>query len=128
MQTSTDHLQTETIEQLQLLGYKDGDTVYFRVIPNKMPDIPSDKTPRNLSANFPDIPSELASLNGKDFNIYVVVNGGGDKDADVTEGKAVFYEHDDLPKEDQLYLWQSLGLPEPTFQVYTDIPTMSFDR
>ncbi len=47
------------------------------------------------------------------------MNGGGDKDADVTEGKAVFYEHDDLPKEDQLFLWQSLSLPEPTFQVDT---------
>ena len=52
-------------------------------------------------------------------NIYVVVNGGGDKDADVTSCKAIFYEHDDRPKEDQLPLWKSFGLPEPTLQIDT---------
>jgi uncharacterized protein (DUF927 family) len=99
------------IEQVQLLGYKDGESVFFRAI--------ADNKPRKLSANFPVIPSEISTLSDEGFNIYLVVNGGGDKDADVIVCKAIFYEHDNLPKEDQLYLWQSLGLPEPTFQVDT---------
>jgi uncharacterized protein (DUF927 family) len=111
MQTSTDNLQTETTEQCQLLGYKDGETVYYRAI--------ADNKPRKLSAKFPANPSELVNLNNDGFNIYLVVNGGGDKDADITTCKAIFYEHDDRPKEDQLFLWQSLELPEPTFQVDT---------
>jgi hypothetical protein len=28
------------------------------------------------------------------------------------KGKAIFYEHDDIPKEEQLKLWESLGLPD----------------
>ncbi|MEL4896122.1 DUF3987 domain-containing protein, partial [Crocosphaera sp. Alani8] len=50
---------------------------------------------------------------------YLVINGGGHKNEDVTEGFAVFFEHDDLPKEIQKTLWKTLELPEPTFQVDT---------
>lgn len=99
------------VEQLRLLGYQQDELAYYRAI--------ADNKPRKLKANFPDIPSELATLNNEEFNIYVVVNGCGDKDADVITCKAIFYEHDDRPKEDQLLLWQSFGLPEPTLQVDT---------
>ncbi|MGL6351453.1 MAG: hypothetical protein ACRC2U_16745, partial [Aeromonas sp.] len=51
--------------------------------------------------------------------IYLVVNGPGLKDADITQCRAVFYEHDDLAPELSTTLWQSLGLPEPSFQVTT---------
>jgi uncharacterized protein (DUF927 family) len=100
-----------SIEQLQLLGYQQDELVYYRAI--------ADDKPRKLSAKFPVIPSELDTFNNEGFNIYVVVNGGGDKDADVVACKTIFYEHDDLAKEDQLFLWQSLGLPEPTLQIDT---------
>ena len=102
---------SQALEQLELLGYQPNETVYYRAI--------ADNKPRKLSDKFPVIPSELDTFNNEGFNIYLVVNGGGDKDADVITCKAIFYEHDDLAKEDQLYLWQSLGLPEPTFQVDT---------
>ncbi len=111
MATPIDHLQTEAKEQLELLGYKDGDTVFYRAI--------KENQPRKIKEIFPTIPPELSKLSADGFNIYLVVNGGGDKDADVTEGKAIFYEHDDKAKEEQLYLWQSLNLPEPTFQIDT---------
>jgi putative DNA primase/helicase len=51
--------------------------------------------------------------------VYVVVNNGGDKDADITECIALFLEWDDKPKDWQLTAWQDLGLPEPTIQVDT---------
>lgn len=50
---------------------------------------------------------------------YFVINGGGHKNEDVQVGRAIFYEHDNLDKGLQSNLWQSLGLPEPTFQVDT---------
>jgi putative DNA primase/helicase len=51
--------------------------------------------------------------------VYVVVNNGGDKDADITGCIAFFIEWDDKPKDWQLTAWQELGLPEPTIQVDT---------
>jgi hypothetical protein len=51
--------------------------------------------------------------------VYVVVNNGGDKDADITECTALFCEWDDRPKEWQLTAWKELGLPKPTIQVDT---------
>jgi putative DNA primase/helicase len=51
--------------------------------------------------------------------VYVVINNGGDKDADITECIAFFCEWDDRPKEWQLTAWKELGLPEPTIQIDT---------
>lgn len=51
--------------------------------------------------------------------VYVVVNNGGDKDADITDCIALFCEWDDKPKDWQVTAWQELGLPEPTIQVDT---------
>lgn len=51
--------------------------------------------------------------------VYVVINDGGDTDADITGCRAFFCEWDDRPKEWQLTAWQELGLPEPTIQVDT---------
>jgi uncharacterized protein (DUF927 family) len=100
-----------SIEQLQLLGYQQDELAYYRAI--------ADNKSRKLSGQVPVIPSELDTFSKEGFNIYLVVNGGGDKDADVVACKAIFYEHDDRPKEDQLLLWKSLELPEPTFQIDT---------
>lgn len=51
--------------------------------------------------------------------VYVVVNDGGDTNADITSCRAFFAEWDDRPREWQLTAWQELGLPEPTLQIDT---------
>jgi putative DNA primase/helicase len=51
--------------------------------------------------------------------IYVVVNDGGDKDAEITDCRAFFCEWDNKPKNWQVTAWQELELPEPTIQVDT---------
>jgi hypothetical protein len=51
--------------------------------------------------------------------VYVVINDGGDTDAEITACRAFFCEWDDRPKEWQINAWQNLGLPEPTLQVDT---------
>jgi putative DNA primase/helicase len=51
--------------------------------------------------------------------VYVVINDGGDKDADITTCRAFFCEWDNRPIDWQIIAWQELGLPEPTMQVST---------
>ena len=58
-----------------------------------------------------------AHLEGR--GVYFVVNDGGTTDIEITLCRAFFVEWDDRPKEDQLYLYKELNLPEPTFQVDT---------
>ncbi len=51
--------------------------------------------------------------------VYVVINDGGDTDAEITRCRALFCEWDDKPTEWQVQAWKELGLPEPTIQVAT---------
>ena len=51
--------------------------------------------------------------------VYLVINDGEDTDSSITGCRAFFYEHDDIPKEDQLWIWQKLNLPEPSLQIDT---------
>ena len=51
--------------------------------------------------------------------VYIVVNDGGDTDSEIVSCRAFFCEWDDRPKEEQLWAWKELGLPEPTIQVDT---------
>ena len=51
--------------------------------------------------------------------VYIVVNDGGDTDSEITGCRAFFCEWDDRPKEEQLWAWKELGLPEPTVQIDT---------
>ena len=97
--------------QLSALGYGPTDTVFFRAIgPNGA---------RKLDGTLVHQLDELQTLNSEGYGIYFVVNGGGHADANVKTGRATFYEHDDLDKPIQIDLWQTLGLPEPTFQIDT---------
>jgi hypothetical protein len=105
----------QTIKQLQLLGYKDGDRLFFRAIDKR----DGAGAPKNLDSVFPSVPTALTELNTNGHGIYTVANGGGHKDGEVLAGRATWYEHDDRPRGEQIGLWQSLGLPEPTFQVDT---------
>ncbi|MDJ0516773.1 MAG: DUF3987 domain-containing protein [Trichodesmium sp. MO_231.B1] len=99
-------------DYLTLLGYNDSDTVFFRAI--------NDGGARKSSYPLNKIDyNALQKSNSQGSGIYIVVNGGGNTDADVKQCRAIFYEHDNLPKDEQKQLWQKLSLPEPTFQVDT---------
>lgn len=103
--------------QLVLLGYKPstkevkGDTVFIRAFPPEK----GNSGRKAARLNW----AECEGWLNEGLGIYFVVNGQGHTDSEVKLGRAIFTEHDDLPKEQQLILWQSLGLPEPTFQVDT---------
>lgn len=102
--------QGQAIAHLEALGYNRGEPVYMRYIHPA-----TKKSAKKPKLNF----DELESYQKKGYDAYFVVNPGGDCDADINAGRAIFYEHDDLEKEAQLYLWEELGLPEPTIQVDT---------
>lgn len=51
--------------------------------------------------------------------VYLVINDGGDNDADITACRAFFLEWDDRPVPWQLNAWHHFGLGEPTFAVTT---------
>lgn len=100
----------QAIAHLEALGYQQGDRVNMRYI--------NPVTKRSVKSPKLDF-SECERYQSEGYDAYFVINPGGDSDDDITEGRAIFYEHDNLDKEIQLYLWQTLELPEPTFQVDT---------
>ncbi|MEA5515775.1 DUF3987 domain-containing protein [Nodularia sp. UHCC 0506] len=105
---STPQIDTaESIKHLELLGYRRGDKPRIRYI--------GETTIKADGLDF----HEMRSHQSQGRNTYVVVNPGGHDDQSITAGRAIFYEHDNLDKNIQLNLWQTLGLPEPTFQVDT---------
>ena len=62
---------------------------------------------------------EAFALNQESWNLYLVINRGGNKDAEINECVDLFAEYDDRPLEQQVEIWKGLGLPQPTFQVAT---------
>lgn len=104
--------QAQHLKQLQLLGYKDGETVFYRLIPGKGF---GNQNSSNKSKIFPQLPKS----HGETLGCYFVVNGGGQKDADIEKCRAFFAEWDDRSLEDQERLWEEKGFLEPTFQVRT---------
>jgi Protein of unknown function (DUF3987) len=104
------------LRQLALLGYAEGDNVYLRFFyPN---DDPRKDTDKGRKSDCLD-PRQIEAYQRAGRGVYFVVNGGGHKDENVLEGRAIFVEHDNLDKEIQRELWKTLELPEPTFQVDT---------
>ena len=71
-----------------------------------------------IKGNFTDLP-KFSEFNFSRRGIYLVVNTGGDKGADINKCHAFFVEWDNIPIEKQLYIYKELNLPEPTFQVNT---------
>lgn len=106
--------QQQVVEHLRSLGYKLTTPIYLRCFP------PQKGTARNLQGTLSNFPwAAVQNLQNQGYGIYFVVNGQGHKDADVLNGNVMFFEHDDLDKEQQRNLWRSLNLPEPTLQVDT---------
>nr|WP_198648327.1 hypothetical protein [Cyanothece sp. BG0011] len=102
--------------QLALLGHNINKPVYLRFFyPSDDPRKDEDKGRKADRINW----KEIEAYQQQDRGAYVVVNGGGHKNSDVTQGTAIFIEHDDLEKDLQRDLWKTLELPEPTFQVDT---------
>ncbi|NES64322.1 MAG: hypothetical protein F6K24_03120, partial [Okeania sp. SIO2D1] len=98
---------------LKLLGYTESDTVFFR-------GFDEGDEARKTSCSVSKINYKtLRRWNTQGFGVFIVVNGGGHTDAEVEYCRAIFYEHDDRPKDEQKQLWQKLKLPEPTFQIDT---------
>lgn len=110
----------QALTHLGALGWQPGEIVPLRFFfPTGDPRKATDKG-RNLPGTFPDLPwNQMEDLQSQGRGCYFVVNGGGHRDADVTLGRAIFYEHDTLSKDAQRALWQPLGLPAPTIQIDT---------
>jgi Protein of unknown function (DUF3987) len=107
-------LPQQVVAHLRALGYGESTPVYLRCFPEGKGGA------RNLQGTLADFPwAELQPLQRQGYGVYFVANGQGHKDADVDEGRLIFFEHDDLEKSLQQDLWRGLGLPEPTVQVDT---------
>jgi len=107
---------SQAIKQLELLGYQRGDAVYVRAfLPKEDPRYASGTARKADKINF----KQILQWQQQGYGVYFVINGGGHKDENVQLCRAIFIEHDDLEIELQRDLWQTLSLPEPTFQVQT---------
>jgi hypothetical protein len=107
-------------QQLAALGYKAGDKVFLRAFfPDTDPRKTEDKGRKAEATNLDQLIAQAAKFQADGRGIYFVVNGGGHKNNDVVEGRAIFYEHDNLDKAAQIELWKNLGLPEPSLQIDT---------
>lgn len=107
-------------KQLELLGYKPGEKVFLRAFyPSNDPRKGDGGGRKTNHTTIESIAQTAERFQNEGRGIYLVVNGGGQTDAEVETCRAIFYEHDNLSKDLQFSLWEPLGLPEPTFQVDT---------
>ena len=101
-----DHKEASTFLRALGRGF-DGDVVRMRTFkPDGFPD--KHNLDRHIALKWQ---RELGQ------GVYIPINRGGDSDADITECVALFNEWDDRPKDEQLFAWKDLGLPEPSIQV-----------
>ena len=98
---------------LEVLGFDPNGNLPLRKFAGK----PASKFPNANPGNLAKLPDNQTP----DCGIYLTINGnyGKHKKADIYQCRAIFCEHDDLAIEDQVFLWQQKGLPEPTLQVKT---------
>lgn len=61
----------------------------------------------------------IAQWQAEGRGVYLVVNPGGDTDAEITHCVAFFLEWDHRPVDWQVTAWQELGLPQPSLVVLT---------
>ncbi|MCC5618290.1 DUF3987 domain-containing protein [Nostoc sp. CHAB 5836] len=107
-------------QHLEALGYKGGDRVYLRSFyPSDDPRKNEDKGRSAEVRNLKQLIRTVTAWQSDGRGVYLVVNGGGHSDKDVTNCRTIFYEHDNLHKELQRELWGSLELPEPSLQIDT---------
>jgi len=107
-----DHQQANRF--LALLGKEPGSARLRAFLPSGHPGKASDpgrKGPYDLRQ------AERWQQQGR--GIYLVINDGGDIDADITACRAFFLEWDNQPVPWQLSAWQHFGLGEPTVSITT---------
>ena len=97
---------------LDLLGRDERDT-NIRAIPHK------GKQGAAFNGNFAFDLERVPSWQASGRGIYLQVNPGGPKAAEVTAGIALFFEYDTMARDQQLGIWEDLGLPQPSFQIDT---------
>ena len=93
---------------LEVLGFDPNGNLPLRKFAGK----PASKFPNAHPGNLAKLPDNQTP----DCGIYLTINGnyGKHKKADIDQCRAIFCEHDNLAIEDQVFLWQQKGLPEPT--------------
>jgi hypothetical protein len=113
--------EREIISQfLTALGFKKNHTVYLRgFYPSDDSRKSGDAGRKGEAKTLPSLIKIVTEWQNEGRGVYLVVNGGGHSDNEVVKCRAVFYEHDNLDKDIQRDLWQSLGLPQPSIQVDT---------
>lgn len=99
---------------IQLLGKPAGAIRLRAFLHRDHPDKPSDKGRKGGASK-----KLIREWQSEGRGVYVVINDGGDTNADITTCRAFFAEWDDRPKDWQLTAWQDLKLPEPTMQIDT---------
>jgi len=109
--------RNQIAQQLELLGYVPGEKVFLRAFYPS--DDPRKRGRKSEASDVESIAQAAEAFQNDGMGVYLVVNGGGQTDAEVKACRAVFFEHDNLDKKLQLTLWRRLQLPEPTFQVDT---------
>lgn len=99
---------------LELLG-KDPATARLRAFPHRNNPRKAAIGPRKGAYDL----TTATSWQQEGRGIYLVINDGGDNDADITACPAFFLEWDDRPVPWQLNAWHHFDLGEPTFAVTT---------
>ena len=120
-QTLSQQIDCEQVRsQLAALDYKRDDQVFLRAFyPDTDPRKAEDKGRKAEATNLDQVITHATRFQAEGRGVYLVVNGGGHTNKDVVEGRAIFYEHDNLDKAAQVDLWKDLGLPEPSLQIDT---------
>lgn len=87
-------------DYFKALGYSREEAVYLRMISDRPPKSSQNRECRlyDLVKNLP----ELHALNRDNSGIFYVVNGGGQKDNQVRQGRALFIDFDDFEFEEQI--------------------------
>lgn len=108
-------------QHVEALGFSlPTDTIYLRAFfPSNDPRRDTDKGRKAEAKSIKEICRIATQWQREGRGVHIGVNGGGHTSDAIVQGRAVFYEHDNLSKEIQAELWQHIGLPEPTFQVDT---------
>ena len=98
-----------------LLGFKDGEEVLFILFAKVKKNIPpAHKFSRKLPLTQATLP-----ITYEPYSLYFSVNGGGYKNTDITQCKAVWFEIDNSAISKQREVWKKLNLPKPSIQIFT---------
>lgn len=105
----------QAITQLEVLGSQPSDACIRAFLSKEDPRYGPGTGRKADKLNW----EQMERWQSQGYGIYIVINGGGHKDEDITHCRAIFCEFDDRPIEDQISFWQELGLPEPSLQITT---------